>query len=105
LPIRISPETFAQSSDDAVRRKARDGEKEMPLAYEGSTAIPQGSRRFANQNPTARELVAQYIEDSGGLGAVADNKKFAPGQRYFLDFVTQLQKGPFSLGLAPEEVA
>ena len=107
MPIRISPETFAQSADEAVRRKARDGEKMMATPSEAGTPAPTaselGPKRFAYQDPSARELVARHIEERGGLGAVADDKKFRPGQRYFRSFMGQLENGIFGYG--PEEVA
>lgn len=107
MPIQISPETFAQSADEAVRRKARDGERMMATPTEAGTPAPTASelglKRFAYQDPSARELVASYIEEKGGLGAVADDKKFRPGQRYFRSFMGQLGKGIF--GYKPEEVA
>ncbi len=79
----------------AVASKESRAETPVTFAYEAGTPIRFGREvyggRFANENPTARKLVARYIEESGGLGPVADDRKFKPGQEYFKGIVAAMQ--------------
>lgn len=65
----------------------------MSTRTEAGVPVPAAGelypQRHAMDNPTARDLVAKYIEEVGGLGAVASDKKFKPGQDYFRAFMEQ----------------
>lgn len=67
----------------------KQARKETPVAFGYENGSPQKYSRMANENRDARALVQQYIEDAGGLGVVANDKRFKPGQEYFKGFMEQ----------------
>jgi hypothetical protein len=104
LAYRISSETFALSADEALRRKARDGERLMATATEAGVPAPSGRllnpSRFANQNPTVQEILISQIDEAGGLGAIADDRKNKLAQTYFRDKAGQMFDSPMNNGMA-----
>lgn len=67
----------------------------MSTRTEAGVPVPAAGelypQRYAMDNPTARDLVAKHIEEVGGLGAVASDKKDKTAQRFFADTVAQMQ--------------
>lgn len=69
----------------------------------GSPQPPNGllnPGRFANQNPTVQEILISQIDQAGGIGPLADNKKNKLAQNYFREKAGQMFDSPMSGGVA-----
>lgn len=107
VPFRIDPVTFPNIAGEAVQRANELGEQSMAVRYNAGVPVkaqgPLYASRFADENPTVRELIVKQIEERGGLGPVVDDKKNKLARNHMKATMDQMMNGSGVLG--PEEVA
>jgi hypothetical protein len=96
----MSPETFSAAAEEAVRRKARDGERSMTTVTEAGVPVPRSNplyaSRFADSNPTVREILAEQITNVGGLASIADDKKNKMAQKFLRETAGRIFDSPMN---------
>lgn len=102
MAFRISPDSFGAAAEEAINRKARDGERMMATVTEAGVPIPRSNplypSRFANENPTVREILVDQITAGGGLAAIADDRKNKLAQDFLRNTAGQMFDSPMNGG-------
>lgn len=102
MAYRISAEGFSAAAEEAVNRKARDGERMMTTVTEAGVPIPRSNplypSRFAGTNPTVREILVDQITAGGGFASVADDKGNKLAQNFLRNTAAQMFDSPMAAG-------